>query len=164
MAQSQIADEMPPGEPVRSEFGRGRVVYIPRVNPAIAKPPSESMISAYWKLPLNWREIVESLRWAAGGLSMEVEAPATVIAEAMEQKNAKKLLVHLLNYDVAHTPAVSNIGLKLRFSEGVSPKTVTLLSPDNPNVQTLPHRVVAGLVQFVIPRLATYDLAIIQTE
>jgi hypothetical protein len=106
--ESQIADEIPPGEPVTSEFGRGRVVYILRINPAIAKPPTESTISAYWKLPHNWREIVESLRWAAGGFSMEVDAPATVIAEVVEQKNTRKLPVHLLNYDVAHTPAVSN--------------------------------------------------------
>ena len=162
--ESEIADQMPPGGPVRSEFGHGRVVYVPRINPAIAKPPSEPMISAYWKLPLNWREIVDSLRWAAGGFTLEVTAPNTVAAEAIEQRHTKKLLVHLLNYDVARTPTVSTVGVKLRLPKSGSVESVTMLSPDDATAHTLAHKVIDGSVQFVVPRLATYDLAVIQLE
>jgi hypothetical protein len=162
--ESEIADAILPGGPVRNEYGHGRVAYIPKINPAVAKPPSKPMVSAYWKLPLNWTEIVDSLRWAADGFTLEVTAPNTVAAEIMEQSHTKKLFVHLLNYDVARTPTVSNVGVKLRLPKGVSAESVTLLSPDEETAQKVPHEVLDGAVEFVVPRLTTYGLAVIQLE
>jgi hypothetical protein len=161
--ESEIADQIPPGGPVRNEFGHGRVVYIPKITPARVKAPSKPMISAYWMLPLNGTEIVDCLRWAAGGFRVEVTAPNTVAAEVMEQRQAKKLLVHLLNYDVARTPTVSNVGVKLRLPKGSSAaERVILLSPDEATGLTLPHKVLDGAVEFVVPHLNTYDVAVIQ--
>jgi hypothetical protein len=139
------------------------VVYIPEIKPAIEKPAGARMTSEYWKLPLNWQEIVHSVRWAAGGgFSLEVNAPRTVVTEPMKQAHTNKLLVHLLNYDVARIPSVSNIDVKFRLPNGASVANVTLLSPDRAGVQALPYRVVDGAVAFTVPLLATYDLAVIQ--
>ena len=81
----------------------------------------------------------------------------------MEQRQAKKLFVHLLNYDVARTPTVSNVGVKLRLPKGSSAaERVILLSPDEATGQTLPHKVLDGAVEFVVPHLNTYDVAVIQ--
>jgi hypothetical protein len=81
----------------------------------------------------------------------------------MEQRRTKKLFVHLLNYDVARTPTVSNVGVKLRLPKGASAaERVILLSPDEATGQTLAHKVLDGEVEFVVPRLTTYALAVIQ--
>jgi hypothetical protein len=151
--------------PVRSQGGRGRVVYIPEIQPAIEKPMGARMTSQYWKLPVNWKEITDSVRWAAGGsFSLELNAPSTVIAEPMEQRQTRKLLVHFVNYNVARTPSVSNIGVTFRLPHGAAVSKVTLLSPDRAEAPTLSHKVQDGAVAFTVPRLATYDLAVIQLE
>jgi hypothetical protein len=158
-------EQFPRTGPVRSQAGRGRVVYVPEIQPAIEKPMGARMTSEYWKLPLNWKEIVDSVRWAAGGsFSLEVNAPATVITEPMAQPQAKKLLVHLVNYNVARSPAVANIDVTFRLPRNASVAKVTLLSPDRADAQTLSHKVQDGAVVFTVPRLATYDLAVIQLE
>jgi len=151
--------------PVRSQGGRGRVVYIPEIQPAIEKPMGARMTSQYWKLPVNWKEITDSVRWAAGGsFSLELNAPSTVIAEPMEQRQTRKLLVHFVNYNVARAPSVSNIGVTFRLPHGAAVSKVTLLSPDRAETPTLSHKVQDGAVAFTVPRLATYDLAVIQLE
>lgn len=150
--------------PVRNEFGQGRVAYIPEIKPAIQKPFSARMTSEYWKLPVNWREIVDSVRWAGGSFTLTVNAPDTVVAEPMERRKEKELLVHLVNYNVARTPSVSNIEVKLKVPNNASVAKVTLLSPDRAGAPTLPHKLVSGAVTFTVPALATYDLAVIQLE
>ena len=59
-------ERFPGTAPARRQSGAGRVVYIPEVKPAIEKPLGARMTYQYWKLPLNWREIVDSVRWAYG--------------------------------------------------------------------------------------------------
>jgi hypothetical protein len=107
------------------------VVYLPEVKPAIAKPPAVAMTSEYWKLPLNWETVVESVKWAAGEpLSLEVRAPLTVTAELQEQKDKGRMLVHFLNFDDARTPAVSSITVSVAVPSGRSVGQVSLVSPD----------------------------------
>ncbi len=71
-------------DPVRRREGEGRVVYLPEVNPAVEKPATEPMTSRYWHLPVNWKELVESVRWAGGDVPLvEIEGPLTVTAELL---------------------------------------------------------------------------------
>ena len=151
---------------IRSELGAsGRVVYIPEIQPAIAKPFGARMTSEYWKLPVNWEEIVDSVRWTDGNRPLiSVSAPDTVAVEPMERRKQKELLVHLVNYNVARSPSVSNIEVKLKVPNGASVSKVTLLSPDRAGAPALPHRLLDGVVSFTVPALATYDLALIQLE
>jgi hypothetical protein len=95
---------------------------------------------------------------------VEASAPPTVVTEPMQQKEAGKLLLHLLNYDVARTPAVANIEVKFRLPRGASVAKVTLLSPDRADTPALAFKSAEGAVAFTVPRLATYDLAVIQLE
>lgn len=151
--------------PVRNPVARGRVAYIPEVKPSIEKPPSARMTSEYWKLPVNWKELVDSVKWAAGGrLSLEVTGPLTVVTELMEQKQKSKMLVHLLNYNVAQTPSVRNIEVSLQIPEGKNVSKVSLLSPDGKHTQSLAAAETNGRVNFTVPRLGTYSLAVIQLE
>lgn len=152
-------------DPARNIVGGGRVVYLPEVKPAVEKPPTAPMTSAYWKLPVNQQELIEAVKWAAGqGLSLEVKAPATVTAELIEQKQKGELVLHLLNYDVARTPSVTNIEVSLQLPQGKKVKNVSLLSPDEETAGTLPVTARDGRASFVVPRLETYDLVVIQLE
>ncbi len=157
------ADQFVASGPVRNQVGRGRIVYLPEIKPAIAKPLGARMTSEYWKLPLNAKEIVDSVRWAAGGnFALEVNAPATVAVEPMQRQAGNELLVHLVNYDVARVPSVSNIGVSLRLPQNGRVDTVTLLSPDRADTPSLAYKVQDGRVEFTVPRLATYDLAVVR--
>jgi hypothetical protein len=150
---------------VRNQIGSGRVVYIPEVKATIAKPSGEPMTSEYWKLPANWRELNESVKWAAGGqLSLEVTAPVTVVAELTEQKQNKTLLVHLVNYDVARTPSVSGMQVSLRMGDHQKVRKAFLLSPDEEGVRPLVVMEKNGRATISVPQLRTYALAVIQSE
>jgi hypothetical protein len=151
--------------PVRNPAGRGRVAYIPEVRPSIEKPPSARMTSEYWKLPVNWKELVDSVKWAAGGrLSLEVTAPLTVVTELMEQKQKRRILLHLLNYNVAQTTPVRGVEVSLQIPEKEKLMKVSLLSPDAESAQSLAATVKKGTVSFTVPRLVTYSLAVIELE
>lgn len=149
-------------KPVRRQEGQGRVVYLPAVQPSIEKPPSAPMTSQYWKLPRNWEELASAVRWAAGGeLPLEVKGPPTVTAELLEQKAQGRLLVHLLHYDTARRPEAGRIEVSLRLPAGKSVSEAFLISPDEKGAQPLACVVRNGRAAFVVPRLATYSLAVV---
>ena len=153
-------EDILPGGPVRSDFGQGRVSYIPQIKASIPKPPAGSMSSQYWKLPLNWQEIVGELRWAAGGeFSLEIRAPLTVTSEVLEQNEAGMIFIHLLNYDDQRTPQVGNIQIALRIPKGKQVKAINVLSPDEDgSPQELQHTSDGAAVRFDVPHLATYSV------
>jgi hypothetical protein len=153
--------------PVQNRIGRGRVAYFPSVQPAIEKPRAERMSSKYWKLPLNWKELIAGVKWAAGDrLSLEVNAPGTlaVVAEVMDQPENGRRLVHLVNYAGPQGDAVSNIEVAVELPEGKRVRAVTLLSPDGGESRTVASRVEQGKVNFTVPRLDTYTLSILELE
>jgi len=151
--------------PVHNEVERGRVVYIPEVKSTIEKPRGDRMTSEYWKLPANWRELIESVKWAAGGrLSLEVTAPPTVVAELVEQKQKNTFIVHLLNYDVARVPAVRNIQLSVQLPLQRKVRNAFLLSPDEEGLRPLPVTQKDGRATLTVPQVRTYALAVIQAE
>ncbi len=153
--------------PVRTRIGRGRVVYIPSVQAAIEKPRAERMSSRYWKLPVNWKELIDDVKWAAGGrLSLEVAAPGTqaVVAELMEQPGKNRRLVHLVNYAGPQGKTVSNLRVAVELPRGKRAGTVSLLTPDGGETQKAAGRVEQGRVHFTVPRLDTYTLAVLDVE
>ena len=133
----------------RRQAGRGRAAYIPEVKAAIQKPSGARMTSQYWKLPLNAAELVEAVRWAAGGqFSLEVAgAPPTVVAELMRQK-ADRLLVHLVNYDVARTPVLRNIRLTVQLPPAARVRSVDTITPDEDGADSPRFEVAGGRVTF----------------
>lgn len=123
------------------------------------------MTSQFWKLPVNWEELIEEVRWAAAGnLSLEVNAPLTVAAELTVQNRRNKFLVHLLNYNVARTSSATDIGVILQIPGRENVRSVSLLSPDGEGIHSPPFTIEDGEVRFVVPRLKTYTLAVIQME
>ena len=153
--------------PVQNRIGQGRASYIPAVKPAIEKPPAVSMTSQYWKLPLNWEELIEQVRWARGGrFSLEVEAPETlaVVAEQQEQVGRDRRLVHLLNYAATQAARVSNVKVEVELPRGKQVREVRLLTPDGKESTTVASQVADGRAHFTIPQLETYSLAVLELE
>jgi len=103
------------------------------------------------------------LQWAAGDrLTIEVEVPFTqnVVVELLKQDG--KLLLHLLNYGVARNSQVSHIPVDLKIPDGKSVSGVRLLTPDRDGEETVAYTSSDGRVQFVVPQIETYSLAVVQ--
>jgi len=150
--------------PVRNRIGRGRVMYVPSIKPAIEKPRAERMSSMYWKLPLNWEELMEGAKWAADGrLSLEVVAPGTraVVAELMDQPDKNRRLLHLVNYAGPQGKTVSNVDVAIELPRGRQAGQITLLTPDSAETHKVSGRVDKGRIHFTVPRLDTYTLAVL---
>jgi len=147
------------GKTIKNQVGKGRVAYIPLIEPSKRRPPTSSMRNSYWKLPLNYSEMAESVKWAAGKeLSVEVKAPLTVTMELAEQEN--KRILHLINFNIEKEKSVKDISVSLKIPEGKQVKEVLLLSPDREGTESLPYTFKDGRAVFKVPRLDVYDLVV----
>jgi hypothetical protein len=145
---------------VHHQVGRGRVVYFAEVKASREKPPHVPMTSEYWKLPVNWLEMIESVHWAAGGeLALEVKAPITVTTNLLRQRSSGAFVIHLVNYDVERTPAVENIEVWFRIPAQEKVKQISVFTPDADDIQSLQMITRNGKIGFTLPRLGTYSLA-----
>jgi hypothetical protein len=153
--------------PVQNHAGRGRVSYIPAIKPAIEKPPAERMTSQYWKLPLNWEELIGQVRWAAGGkFSLETKAPETLalVAELTEQAGNNRRLVHLLNYDSPRGSSLSGVKVEMELPKGKLVRQVTLLTPDGGRSATVTTATENNRARFTVPQVRIYTMAVIDLE
>jgi hypothetical protein len=156
-----------PGQPAGSRFvrhaaGKGRSVYIPAVTPAMEKPSGAAMTSQYWKLPLNQQEILNAVRWAADGLTLEVKGPSTLVAEPQVQEGEGRLLVHLLNYDTERHPLVQGVEVQVRVPAGKKVQAIKLNSPDSAESPALAHTEKGEWTIFTVPAIRTYSIAAIE--
>ena len=162
LEEGAAPDAIVKGPAVKGQAGNGRVVYIPEVKPAMLKPPSVSMTSEYWKLPVNAEELIAAVRWAAGGnLSLDVKAPPTVTAELLRQEKTGAMVVHLINYDALQHPVVNGVVVSVQIPDGKKVERISLLSPDEDKSLTIAPRLKGQRAEFTVPRLATYSLVVI---
>jgi hypothetical protein len=144
---------------VRNSLGRGRVVYVPEVKPAIEKPAGEAMTSRYWKLPMNWEDLIEAVRWAGGGkLQLETKAPNTATANLLRQRSSGALQIHLVNYDVGRNSRVENLEISMELPPGAGEPQVRVFSPDQQDVRSLRATMNTGGLKFRLPLLEVYSV------
>lgn len=155
-----------PNKPVRSQYGKGRVVYIPRIEPSVEPPEavmSYTFGNEYWSLPRNHKDLAEAVAWAAGGeLSVRVDAPEFVTVELAEQKSTRTWLLHLVNYNPLRPQA--NLAVRLRPPAGFAIRRAMLTSPDDNVRRPLALAAKDGAVTFTVPRLKVYDLVLLSME
>lgn len=148
------------GNTIRSQFGKGKVAYIPSIEPSLQRPATTTMRSRYWKLPVNYTEMADAVKWAAGKeFSIDVKAPLTVTMELTEQEG--KMMLHLINYNLEKEKLVKNIGVSLKIPDGKQIKELLLLSPDRDKTEPLVYKVRDGRADFTIPGLEAYDLIVV---
>ncbi len=155
-----------PNAPVQRRFGKGRVVYIPRIEPQIAPAPPQmtySVHNALWKLPRNHETLVSSVRWASGDkLCVEIDAPEWVTAEVAEQETPPySRLLHLINFKFREP--VRNIQVRFQIPEGRRLREAVLRSPDQES-STLEFSVKDREASLIIPELQAYDLLLLRMD
>jgi hypothetical protein len=152
--------------PLRREFGKGRVAYIPRIEPQVAPPAAlmdYNFSNEYWKLPKNHEELVEAVRWAARGqFSASVDAPLWVTMELAEQKSTKTWLLHLLNFRIE--APLRDIPVEVRIPDGIRLREAILESPDGLHSQALDFSGRQGVVRFSVPKLSIYNVITLRPE
>ena len=163
---------------IKGEYGEGRVVYIPHIKPGLNKPPKAAPTSQYWKLPENYEELEDAVRWAAGEpVPIEVQAPLHVTMEWTQQPKSDRMMVHLMNYDIQNHPIVENIGVRIKLPKGKQVKDINIFSPDieinrnkgslffsRINDGVLPYQTNNGWINFSVPNLHVYDMVAVQYE
>jgi len=115
----------------RAAYGRGRIAFLDELEPAVAPPPNANHFDdRYWLPPKNAEAFLAAVRWSAGdAFPLSVEAPRAVTVELLMQEQPRRLLLHLLNYDVEHS---AQLTATLRLPQGATVTQVRLLSPDGP--------------------------------
>jgi hypothetical protein len=148
----------------RNLAGQGRVVYIPEVQPSLPKPKSEAMTSQYWKLPVNSKELIESVKWASDNrLSLNIEAPLTVTMELVLKADKSAMILHLLNFDYKNS-SVMNIKVDLQIPEGKKVTKVTVLTPDGRGDEMLQFKDEGKRVIFTVCQLFIYNMIVMKLE
>jgi len=141
------------------------VVYLTSIEPSINRSEFASMSNKYWKLPKNWQQLKDAVKWAAGGeLSLELKAPPFVVAELLEQKELDELILHLVNFNVVNEPVVENVEVDLKIPESMSVKQVSLLTANDSGtqIQDLRFQTDDHRIRFTVPKLNAYTMLLIE--
>lgn len=152
--------------PSRKSVGKGRVVYLPAILPAIEKPANQPMASEYWVPALNEKVLRDEVLWAMGGEPTVKTPEATspyVTLELVHQEADNRLVLHVLNYDDVCSPAIKDLHIELALPAGK--KTggrIQLLTPDGDGKESVLTSTGGQTARFTIPLLQTYCVAIIQ--
>lgn len=159
-------DNTVPNKPLQRKFGKGRVVYVPRIEPATDTPPPHVNVAIspeYWTLPANHQDLADSVKWASNNsLSAVIDAPAWVTMELTEQKMSNTLLLHLLNFKAGQ--AVQNIPVRVRMPGGYRLRDAAIGVPGASSDLPLQCSNVDDEVSFTIPRLDVYVLVTLKLE
>jgi hypothetical protein len=149
----------------KNQVGKGKVVYIPEVQPSVPKPNAAAMTSRYWKLPLNSNDLDNAVKWALGkGMSITINAPKEVTIELTMSESKDKMMIHLLNYNMLKNERIKNIGVSLLVPEGKQVHELQLLSPDREENKPLTFNIKDGRVLFTVPLLEVYDLVVVKLQ
>ena len=144
----------------RATYGRGRIAFLEQLEPAV-KPPSGAnhFADRYWFPPKNAEAFLAAVRWTAGEtLPLAVEAQRAVTVELLAQREPRRLLLHLLNYDVEHPAPV---GATLRLPEGATVTQVELLSPDGPRTGRGSAVREGDILELEVEKLDIYALVVV---
>jgi hypothetical protein len=159
-----LPDDILPIPVQKNTFGKGRVVYIPEVIAAVKKPATHAMSGRYWKLPVNWQEMVESVVWAGNySLPITIDAPLTVTSELAVKEDKSAYVLHLVNFGFRFGP-VEKIKVEVEIPSGRTVKRITVLSPDGGEKEEVKWKQAGQKATFTVPSLIVYDVVNIQFD
>ncbi|MHB2008003.1 MAG: beta-galactosidase trimerization domain-containing protein [Acidobacteriaceae bacterium] len=154
------------GVPSRKQVGAGRVAYLPAVQFAGALPPASpyfAITNSWWKRPQNWRDIFDSVHWAAGGqLPLMLDGPEFLIANCTLQAGKQRFLVHLVNYNATETPTIARQKVRVVLPQNKKAQKVTLYAPDLNDARALNFTNDGSSVEFTVREMKTYAFIAIE--
>jgi hypothetical protein len=161
-----ISRMSPTGSVVRKHVGQGRVAYIPQIEFDGPLPPPQpyfAITNIFWKRPKNWKEVVDSVRWAAAGnIPLAVDGPDFLVANCTIQKGSRRVLIHLLNYNVDQVSTLAAIRFRVALPDGKEALKAEFYSPEIYVSRPLQFEVVAHENEVTLPEMRTY--AVISVE
>lgn len=164
--------------PAREE-GRGRIVYIPQIQPADAsvarnlagsedaEPGAASghtprLSPAQWVLPKNHQDISDAITGnLSRGLSLTCAAPLTTVAELYNRPETRETIVHFVNFDRKHPVPPFSATVRTQFA-GVT--SVTAFSPDADEPHPVKFIIDGGYIHFTVPAMRIYSMIVISSN
>ena len=144
----------------RKQVGRGRVAYLPALEfdgPLPPATPNFAITSQFWKRPKNWRELTGLLQWASDErIPLALEAPEGIVANCTLQPARRRMLVHLVNYNVRKVAEVKDIRVQVLLHEGVKAVNITHYEPGAAQPRALDFTTAAPRTMFTVPTLGSY--------
>jgi len=148
------------GDVVRAEAGRGRVVYIPKlqeVRPYSYRPEDWYIDPRHWHRPKNWKELVSSVIWAAGGkFDFSVKAPEWIVTDPQSPATGGKA-IHILNYKAGRTP--KGVTLTLKWN-GKTPSATLYQSACEP--KAVKTRAGKAVTTITLPAFGYYGVVLVK--
>jgi len=140
--ESVAATAATAGTASRKHIGRGRAAYLPSLEfdgPLPAVRPNFAILNEYWKLPKNWNEFIDLVRWGAEErIPLVVEGSAGTVANCTVQASKRRMMVHLLNYNAAKVAMVRDTSVRVLLPNGEKAAKATLRVPGAPGESELP--------------------------
>jgi len=157
-------DVAEPLGPLRAEYLRGRVAYIPEVRFDGSLPPREPFFAIgnrFWKRPANAEQIVDAIRWASrDALGVQVSGPDSLVMNLVSQPDRE--LLHLVNYQAQSNATIDPLDVELRVPAGKVVKSVTVISADRDEVQALPfEQREPGTIRCKVPGVRVYSVMVV---
>lgn len=146
--------------------GRGRVAYLPMVEfdgPLPPSSPNFAIMSEFWKMPKNTKELIDLVRWAAEGqIPLSIEGPDGLVANYTAQTSRRRIFVHLVNYNSAKIPNLQDIRVRVSSPGAAKVSGVILRSPETAGERSIDFSNEGYLVVFTVANMGTYALITIQ--
>lgn len=165
-SESLPPDALLPGGVVSRQAGKGRVVYLPEIKPAIAKEHATGVRANQlrWPLPANHQEISDAVLKALGGrgtLQTPTSALPHVTAELASQAAGNRLVLHLVNYNHAKSSRLANLPINITIPAGKKVERIRMLTPDHPGkVESVAWKKEDASVSFHVPSLEIYSIVV----
>jgi hypothetical protein len=128
----------------------------PRRSPVFADLPDSRVIQTP-----EGGDIMSAIRQACGNetTTLSVRAGPGLCSELTQQ--AGRRLVHLVNY---RPDPVTDITVSVRLPSDCHPRNVMLVSPERQDDLALPFEIRDGCVQFNVPQVKVYEIAVVAVQ
>lgn len=150
------------GKSLRREVGKGRVAYFSEVQFDGTLPTPEPYFeinNRYWKLPANWEELVEGIRWTnRRSLPVDVSGPPYLVANLVALPAKRRRLLHLINYNAQKSPSIQQIEVTFQSPENRVAKDVVFYSPDLERPLPLQSKGGPDKTSVVVPEVNVYGI------
>ena len=162
-------------------LGKGKLVYIPKIVPDVpgskadggdifaedmfavvedaASGARRPFASELWLLPANDQQIVAAVRDNIdGGVSLESDAPLTVVAELLTRDESRETIAHFINFEQNRLQPFSASVAK-QYQGKV--KKVSYFSKDSEGSVSLDFTDEGNKVSFTVPEMGLYGMVVV---
>jgi hypothetical protein len=161
--------------------GKGKLVYIPAIVPAIGLSaasggtgdetdlagPGPSRRSGFpaelWVLPKNHQEVYQAIAAnVTTGLAITTEAPLTTVMELLTRKTSNETIVHFVNFNEKRPVAPFVVHLKKQMRHKIA--SVRVFAPEFDDPKVVPFTDENGRVNFTVPGMRQYAMVVVAHE